>query len=182
MATGKDFVKDLTDILVRMKKIPAKERANLQKAFKERVQANFDEFLLEEGLISKRDLLEALSEYYQVPWFDTEGYLFRRHYLDMFPKDFLLRNAMIPLRRDENMMVVITAGPDAPDLLNKIGQHVSYDIRFHVGIRGDITDAVKEFYDSAYTEGFDNIGDQEKRGQLEIATDLAKKRGYLKDD
>lgn len=182
MAKEKDFVQSLTEILVKLGAIPEKQAAGLRKGFEKYGQPNFDDFLLEQGLVSKRDLLKALSQYYKVPWFDVEGYLFRRHYLNMFPKDFLLRNAMIPLRRDENIMVVITPNPQAPGLLDAIGEHVSYGIRFHVGIRGDITNSVKEFYERAYTEGFENIGNQEKKEQLEIAYDVAKKRGYIKDD
>ena len=49
-------------------------------------------------------------------------------------------------------MVVIVSEPDSSDLLNSIGKHVSYDVRFRVGIRRDICDAVKEFYDTADTE------------------------------
>jgi phosphopantothenoylcysteine synthetase/decarboxylase len=49
-------------------------------------------------------------------------------------------------------MIMIAANPDNPDLLFEIGENVSYDIRFHVGICRDITDAVKEFYDKADTE------------------------------
>jgi hypothetical protein len=182
MAHDKRFVEALTDILVTLQKIPRSEAASLKKGFEKFEQPNFDDFLLEEGLVTKRELLQALSRYYQVPWFDVDGYLFRHHYLHMFPKDFLLRNNMIPLRRDENMMVMITSNPDAQNLLDKIGEHVSYDIRFHVGIRRDIDDAIKEFYDTAYTEGLENIDDQEKKGQTEIAYDIAKERGYLEDE
>ena len=53
---------------------------------------------------------------------------------------------------DENMMIMVAANPDNSELLFEIGQNVSYDIRFYVGIARDICDAVKEYYDKADTQ------------------------------
>src|SRR5207244_235001 len=87
---------------------------------------------LAEGIIEQEELLEALSEYYQVPSFDVIGYFFETHLLRMFPKDMLLRNEIIPMQVDENMLIVVAANPNNPDLLFEIGENVSYDILFHV--------------------------------------------------
>ena len=112
----------------------------------------FNDFLLSEGVLDQESLLQALAEYYKVPSFDVVGYFFENHLLHMFPKSMLLENEIIPLQVDENMMIVVAAHPDNPDLLFEIGENVSYDIRFYVGIARDICDAVKEFYDKADTE------------------------------
>ena len=37
--------------------------------------------------LDQENLLEALSEYYQVPSFDVVGYFFERHLFHMFPKE-----------------------------------------------------------------------------------------------
>ena len=49
--------------------ISSQEAHELQKILKGRSKENFDDFLLTEGLVSKEDLLQALSEYYDVPSF-----------------------------------------------------------------------------------------------------------------
>ena len=69
-----------------------------------------------------------------------------------FPKDFLLRNAIIPLTVDVNTLVVIASQPEKDGLESSIREHVSYDINYNVGLRRNINDAVKEFYDKALTE------------------------------
>lgn len=139
-------------VLVELKLMTAEDAVKLLAAYHESDVDQFDEFLLSEGILDTENLLEALSEYYQVPSFDVVGYFFERHLLHMFPKDMLLRNEMIPMQVDENMMIMVAAKPDNPDLLFEIGEYVSYDIRFYVGVARDICDAVKEYYDKADTE------------------------------
>lgn len=142
----------LTDILVKNGVIKQNEQAPLHKAFKESVLENFDDFLIEQGIVFKDDLLKALSVYYQVPAFDVIGYFFDHDLLHQFPRDFLLRNRVIPLEIDEGMLVVVASIPNDPELLPAFGNYVSYDIQFRVGIGRDIEDAIKEFYDRAPTE------------------------------
>jgi hypothetical protein len=148
----KSFEVAFLRILVELKFIATEDAMKLLEAFHESDIDQFNEFLLSEGLIEPENLLEALSEYFQVPSFDVESYFFETHLLHMFPKGMLLRNEIIPLQVDENIMIMIAANPDNPDLLSEIGENVSYDIRFYVGIGRDICDAVKEFYDKADTE------------------------------
>ena len=138
--------------LVKLKFITAEDAVKLLAAYHESDVDQFDEFLLSEGILDQENLLEALSEYYQVPSFDATGYFFERHLLHMFPKEMLLRNEIIPMQVDENMMIMVAAKPDNPDLLFEIGETVSYDIRFYVGVAQNIRDAVEEYYDKADTE------------------------------
>jgi Type II secretion system (T2SS), protein E, N-terminal domain len=138
--------------LVELKLITAEDAVKLLAAYHESDVDQFDEFLLSEGILDTENLLQALSEYYQVPSFDVQGYFFERHLLHMFPQDMMVRNEIIPLQVDESMMVVVAAKPDNPDLLFEIGEYVSYDIRFYVGIAQDIIDAVREYWDKADTE------------------------------
>ncbi len=146
------FVKGLTDILRKKNIIPKGEADALAKAFKNSAKPNFDEFLLDEGIVDKDDLLPALADYYQVPSFDAVGFFFKNSLLRMFPKNFLWMRGIVPIERDENMLIVLASNPADPNLLSDIGNHVSYDIRFRVGIRQDIVNAVEEFYDQALTE------------------------------
>lgn len=139
-------------VLVDLKLITAEDAVKLLASYHESDVDQFESFMLSEGVLDQESLLQALSEYYKVPSFDVVGYFFENHLLRMFPKSMLLRNEIIPLQVDVNMMIVIAANPNNPDLLFEIGENVSYDIRFHVGIARDICDAVKEYYDTADTE------------------------------
>lgn len=152
MKMNESFEASFLEVLIKLNYIQALEGAKLLATYDESDINQFEDFLLSEGFLEKEQLLEALSQYYQVPSFDVVGYFFERHLLHMFPKDMLLRNQIIPYQVDQNMMIVIAAKPDNPDLLFEIGENVSYDVRFYVGIGQDICDAVKEFYDKANTE------------------------------
>jgi Type II secretion system (T2SS), protein E, N-terminal domain len=152
MEAHESFEAGLLKILLQIKAITQEDADALKKAFHDSDVDQFEDFLLAEDIIDQEHILEALSLYYQVPSFDVVGYFFERHLVRMFPKDMLLRNELIPIEVDENMMIMVTSRPNNPDLLFEIGENVSYDIRFFVGIGRDITDAVKEFYDKADTE------------------------------
>lgn len=138
--------------LVDLKLIASEDAVKLLASYHESDVDQIDDFLLSEGVLDQESLLHALSEYYKVPSFDVVGYFFENHLVRMFPKSMLLKNEIIPLQVDENMMIVVAANPNNPDLLFEIGENVSYDIRFYVGIARDICDAVKEFYDKADTQ------------------------------
>jgi hypothetical protein len=152
VAIGKTYVEGLVDVLIKLGMLPVQERLPIQQAFKDSGLAVFDNFLVEQALVDREDLLRAKSVYFQVPPFDVVGYFFETHLLQMFTKDFLLRNAIIPVEVDEETMIMVASEPDLPDLLSKIGEHVSYDIQFEVGIQTDICDAIKEFYDESLTQ------------------------------
>jgi hypothetical protein len=162
------------NILIKLGAITQEDAHALEKAFHDSDVDQFDDFLLSEGLIDETKILEALSEYYRVPSFDVIGYFFERHLVRMFPKDMLLRNEIIPLEVDENMMIMIASKPNNPELLFDIGESVSYDIRFYVGIGRDITDAVKEFYDKSDTEDTQDQDIHEEYfmlGEFQVATE-----------
>ena len=146
------FVEGLTKILQKRKVIDEQEAKSLQNLFKGANKPNFDDFLLDEGLVDKDDLLNALAEYYQVPAFDVVGYFFNHATVRMFPKEFLASNGIIPIERDENILIMVASNPSDPELLPRVGNYVSYDIQFRVGIRQDIYNAIEEFFERSLTE------------------------------
>jgi hypothetical protein len=146
------FVTDFLEILVSHNVISAHESRAIANNFASSDHDSFIIFLRQEGLVDPDKLLEALSTYYQVPAFDVVGQFFDHELVRQFPKGFLLRNGIIPLECDENILIMVTHDPNDQDILAKIGEHVSYDIQFRVGFKDDICDAIKEFYDISLTE------------------------------
>ncbi len=71
MANKETFVQTLSDILVEHKVMSRERAQDLQKAYGDSSIEEYDDFLLEEGLVSKDDLLAALSKYYGVPSYDV---------------------------------------------------------------------------------------------------------------
>lgn len=146
------FAHDITAILLKYRVIQESEAKAMREAFAQSESEQFDDFLLEEGLVEKSDLLKALSEYYKQPVCDVVGEFFDRLLVTNFPKDFLLRNAIIPKEIDVDEVVIIAADPSIPGLVQAIERFTDNGVVFMVGLRRDICDAVKEFYDEAPTE------------------------------
>lgn len=152
MEKRETFAQALCEVLVKQKVVSEAEGRALARAFKSSEKENFDDFLLEEGLIDEDVLLRALAQYYQLPPVDVTGYFFDTQLLRNFPKDFLLRNGIIPLEVEDDFMIVVASNPDNPDLLSAIGAYTSEDIQFRVGLGRDISDSIKEFYDKSLTD------------------------------
>ncbi len=172
MKRSETFVEAFTKILIQQNSIKQDAAKAFKKVFFDRSQATFEDFLIEKGLVSRTKVLNALSQYYNVPAFDVVGQFFDHNVLLKFPKGFLLRNEIIPFEQDENIMFIISSNPNNPELLAKIGRHVSYDIQFMVGLTRDITDAVKEFYDLSLSEVSKDVDLREERQREKEAEEL----------
>jgi hypothetical protein len=164
------FPQAITDILVKHQVLSAKQGSEVGKLFKDSEHEYFEEFLIGEGFADDVNVLRALGQYYQVPAVDVVGHFFEHDLLHQFPKEFLLQNGMVPLLVDEDTLVMIVADPADQELLPKIGQFVSYDIAFNVGLRRHICDAVKEFYDESLTqeERDESMEEKARRKQEEL--------------
>lgn len=160
------FVDELCSILIASNSISKEEAAAMKRLFKDRGAQTFDYFLLQEGFVSKPQLLNALSVYYKVPAFDVVGYFFDHRLLKSFDKEVMKREVFIPVLVDEQAILsVVTDNPAHEHLLVVIGEYVSFDVECMVGLTQDILDAIDEFYDESPTV----IHDQ---SQIDDETDL----------
>lgn len=149
------FVDCLGDILEKQKLFTQDDIVALKKDFHNSSIPIFEDFLIQEGLIEKEDLLRALGIFYQTEAVDAEGFFFDHHLVTMFPKDEMLRTMFIPYEHDgdnEDVLTVLAANPHNPELLSIIGKYVSYDIIVFVSLARDIIDAVQEYYDKPLYE------------------------------
>lgn len=153
MRKKETFAQELSDILIKQRVVSAEVARQIQDSYGRSSIDEFDDFLLEEGLVAKEDILKALSDYYKVPAFDVTGKFFDRLLLQNFPKEFLIRNVVIPREEEnEDMLMVVAADPQRPGLEAAMREFANADISFLVGIRQDIIDAINEYYDKADTE------------------------------
>lgn len=172
MADKKTFVDRFCQILVANHTITEEQARIYREQFESADHDSFEYFLYDEGLIEKEFLLKALSNYYQVPSVDVDGYFFDSDLLSNFPKDFLLRNEIIPLELDEDILVVAAADPANETIVSNIGNYVSADVQFQVAFANDICEAVKEYYEKALTEVSEDADlDEERKEQDEFERD-----------
>lgn len=147
-----EFVRDLSEILEKNRILTQQESLAVQKSFVDSDHDQFDDFLIQEGVVQECDLLKALGQYYNIAPFDVAGYFFEHELIVKFPKSFLLREGIIPVEVDNDIMSVVASDPEKDGLESMIKEYVSYDVVFMVGIRRDICDAVKEFFDTSVSD------------------------------
>lgn len=152
MAYHNNFVEEISRILEQKEVFKSQEMKALQKEFSQTSGRSFEQFLLDTGMAPKQKVLEALSEYYKVPWIDVRGIFFDHHFVTMFPQELMKREGFIPYRQEGDILSIIASNPSNEDLPDIIGDYVSYDVAFMVGIYRDIFNAIEEFYDLAPTE------------------------------
>jgi MshEN domain len=147
-----NIVDALCTILQKHKVLKPTDSDSLKKKFLDHNGRIFEDFLMDQGVVTKEQLLDALSELYSVAAIDARGVFFDHHLLRMFPKDILLRHCFIPYDRDGDVLMVIASNPNNATLEQIIGDYVSYDVTFFVGIPRAIIDAIEDYYDLSITE------------------------------
>lgn len=155
-----DPIDGISAILAEHHHISFNDAQALKKAFHDRADITFEDFLLEEGIVERTELLEALSQYYGVPQCDVIGVFFDHYLIRLFPEEVLLNHLMIPYEREGDTLWVVAAEPDDPHILVVLGQYISHDIAFMVGIPQDIRDAIREYYDESDTYQPNDIANQ----------------------
>ena len=151
MRNSNKAIEGISLILVQRKLVAITELQALMKAYETSDDIAFEDFLLDQALVSKSDLLQAMSEYYRVPALDVIGEFFDHYLLSLFPQNILLRYAFIPYQREADVLTVVAAEPDNPDLPIIIGEFITHDTVFMVGIYRDIIEVINEFYDTSIT-------------------------------
>ena len=173
----------LCDLFEKQKLFSHEDIVALKKDFYTSSVLRFEDFLMHEGLIEKEDLLRVLGIFYQTEAVDTQGFVFDHHLMGMFPHEEMMRNMFIPYQRDpenDDILIVLAANPHDPDLLEIIGEHVSYDIISFVSLGRDIEDAIKDYYDEPlYEQEQDSINSDDECREQHPAEIMI---GELKDE
>ncbi len=146
-----DPIEGISSILARNHIIGLDDLASLRSSFTEEDDITFEDFLIEEGIVDKNDLLQALSEYYRVPYLDVVGEFFDHYLVRLVPEDVLLTHLFIPYMRENDNLWVVAAEPDDPHLPVVLGRYQSHHFNFMVGLPQDIRDAIREYYDESIT-------------------------------
>lgn len=167
------FIERLAGALVKLNTMSQQEADSFIKEFKDRARGRVEDFLLDEGLVDRETLLNALQAVYEVPQFDVRGHFFNRQLLLFVPKDFLIDKGIIPLEMDDEIMVVVMSNPEDEDVLETLGNYVSYNVDVMIGIHKDIIDAIEEYYDEdvATADIYDQESNEADEDLKEMETD-----------
>lgn len=172
MVEKMSFVERMVAELINNTVCSVAESKNIIKTFEESSFEHFDMFLLEEELVSKEKLLKILSQVYEIPAFDVAGYFFDHELLLLFPKEFLMENFFIPLRIDDESLIIVMSNPEDMDTLETIGNYVSYNIETQIGLSENIIEAIEEYYNlNIVSNSVEGVEDDEIEDDGEILRD-----------
>jgi hypothetical protein len=147
MVQKNQFIVQLAEALVKLKVMSDTEAESLIKEFQGRAKGRIDDFLLDEGIVDRETLIKALQSVYNIPAYDVRGHFFNHQLVLLFPKDFLINKAIIPLDVDDDILSLVISNPEDEETIETVGNYVPYSINLIVGIRRDIVDAIEEYYD-----------------------------------
>lgn len=166
-----DPIEGISALLTRHHLINPRDLSALIHSFNHQDDLTFEDFLLEEGVIERSDLLQTLSEYYRVPQLDVVGEFFDHYLIRLVPKDVLLVHYMIPYMRENDNLWVVAAEPNNPHLPVVLGKYLSHNFNFMVGLPQDILDAIQEYYDQSDTYQPNDIANQHmERSAIDVHT------------
>lgn len=137
----------LLNQLVVDKSLPDHQVESAMKSVASLNLADAEYFLLNEGLVTKEQLLSALSAIYQVPYFDVRGYLFNHELLALFDQNFLLQWMIIPIELEEGVIAIVAGDPEKEGLVEALDDYSDYAVAFRVGIIREIIDEMRAYYD-----------------------------------
>lgn len=162
------FITKFSDILQKIGAINTKQAQDLKKDFKSRSSDAVIYFLLDEGIVTKENILKALSQYYNMPSFDVSGYFFEHDLVSGFSPDFLRSNSIIPLTEENDILTVVAADPEIPGLTPRIEKHTDATVQYVVGLKRDIWDAIREFSELSVTEdSYEELDNEEEEAEEE---------------
>ncbi|NBP16095.1 hypothetical protein EBU95_17175 [bacterium] len=150
---AKTFQDKLCEIFVTQKVMNQAMVEKINNDFKSSSKVSFEEFLITEKIITKKNLLAALATYYGVPSFDVLSDSFDKDLLMEFPQDVLVRYRFVPLKRENDALIIVASQPNNQELLPELAEYVSDEIQLYVGIRSDIIDVIMEHYQDSLGDG-----------------------------
>ena len=162
----------LINILIKIKAINQDEQDIIIANFKNYQKDNFGYFLLDEGLITRQQLLRAYSILYSLPSLDVQGAMLDHDLITSFEKEVLLEQEAIPVETDENILIFCVSDPEKPGLEENLGKYTDAVIELQVGIGRDIIEALEDYFEDVPEEELDEVKSLEEKDEDEDEFDI----------
>ena len=110
------------------------------------------EVLVSKGLMAEDDVAFALSQEFDVPLLSSQNGSMKpsddQDLKKLIPKQFALRNVILPLSREDNAFTCVMFNPLDVMLINELRKITGYEVSAVVATKSDILRAIEEFYDT----------------------------------
>lgn len=123
-------------------RLAADRAAQAQRQTGERI----DIVVIQLGLVSERDLLDAMARHFELPVAAAQIYPAAPVLADQLRADFLKHNRLIPVAATATQVTIVTADPFAGDTLTAIGYLTGRKVRAMLGAAKDVEAAIERLY------------------------------------
>ena len=104
------------------------------------------------GLITEDQLLTALAEKFRMRYVDLTQTLPSRVALNTMTPEIVNRLQVLPIEKNNDLLVVVTASPTDPNLIDTLRFNTNCRIELAVASRAQISKAIEEYYTLAKDE------------------------------
>ncbi|MDY0270663.1 GspE/PulE family protein [Trichloromonas sp.] len=115
------------------------------------------ELLIERGLITEDQLLNALAEKFRLRYVNLEQIVPSREALATLTGEIVNRLQVLPIEKKSDLLIVVTASPTDPNLIDSLRFSANCRIELGVATRAQIAKAIEEYY-PATTAPKDDVG------------------------
>lgn len=110
------------------------------------------ELMLERGLVAKHDLAAALEEVSHIPYMDCSSVVPDSGALKLVPRSMAERLCVLPLRREQNRLVVVMAAPQNLAALDELRFTTGWEISPRLSFRMELQQAIEKHYSTEATQ------------------------------
>ena len=131
------------EFLVTRKKLTA---SDLQSVSAMQVKESVGALLVKMGMLSERDLAEAMAEFYSVPLLEKAQFPDAPIIEEDLPAKYLRHNLILPLSITDTRLEVAVADPSSESIKTALRLSTGKDIVFHVAVASEIHEALELLY------------------------------------
>ncbi len=126
--------------------------------FKKHQDLELTQILLNKGLASDRSVFNCLAEYLNIPFIELRDYDIDTRVLELVPKEIALRYKVFPVFKIENSLTIAMLNPGDVHVIDTLRRETGYEIEPAVSIERDILEAIHRHYETS--ESFDSSLDE----------------------
>ena len=153
--------KILIDILVKSGFISAENAVRYIQSAQQEDQ-NIDSFLIRHGILTEREIVEALSKELKLQVVDLKEKAIPQAVIDRVPVKFASFYKFMPVAIEGNILTLAISSPLDVRLVDDIRVHLGLEPRVVLALRSDINESLKKYYGLA-SDTIDRILTKEPR-------------------
>ncbi|MFZ2149060.1 MAG: hypothetical protein WAV28_17760, partial [Sedimentisphaerales bacterium] len=155
--TGESHVYDITDVLLDMGKITAKEHSSLRKKQQAKPASDVTELLLKMQTISADDILKAKAKLYDLEFRHIVPQDVQKEAFEKLDIDFIKSNSLCPIAIEQGTLVVATSEPANVFAIEDVKRQTQMELMVVVCNVKDIEALCDSFKDERVDYDLDNI-------------------------